>query len=141
MSAEGRTVQVLFFFSSFLDSTSPSINCHFPSSSHAFTCSKICSPVSIFFFPLPKNVACEELLGSPIREWTFGPTFRRSLALKLNSCHLLGGFDFSGDLFLSLSAEGSAKQDRCILQRFRRATSKVGFSTRYFGTVGGGVRL
>lgn len=136
----------LFLFFFFLDSTSlqsivtsrqPRTHSLAPKSACLFRFLSLCQTFH----------ACEELPGGPIRCWTLGPIFRRSLALKLNFCHLLGGFDFSGDLLLikkkkkSLSTEGSAKQNRRILQRFSRAANKVGFSTQPFGTQGGGVLL
>lgn len=84
---------------------------------------------------LPKSPSCEELLGGPLRsaDGHFRPIFRRSLAFKLNSCHLLDGFDFSGDLFFFFLI-----CCRRILHGFSEQSES---STPNFNTVGGGVLL
>lgn len=142
--AEGRTVQgwvfdfsgdFFFFFFFFLDSTflQSIVTSRLPRV-HSLASKSVC-PFRFFIFFLCQKNAARSCSSVPPRGRTLGPIFRRSLALKLNSCQLLGGSDFSGDLFWSLSTEGSAKQDRCILQRFSRATDKVVCSAGYFGPV------
>lgn len=140
--AEGRTVQGWVFdfsgdFFFFFSLTQPSFN---QLSLPVFlvcihSLQNPCARFDFFFFILCQKNAARSCSAVPPRGRTLGPIFRRSLALKLNSCQLLGGSDFSGDLFWSLSTEGSAKQDRCILQRFSRATDKVVCSAGYFGPV------
>lgn len=133
-AAEFLTSQGFFLF---LDSTSLQSIVTSCQPSHSLSPKSACllrfsSSANIFFAPE------EELPGGLILCWTLGPIFRRSPALKLNSCHLLGDFD----LFLkSVHWRLCQTRLRHFLQRFSRAANKVGFSTQRFGTVGGGALL